>query len=403
MALLVSLCEMRRQNDLQLFAVHVNHGLRESASMDEAFCQALCAALNVPLTCRKVQIRHKSNLEAEARKARYAAFYEAMADTQAEMLALAHHMDDQAETVVMHLLYGAGAAGLGGMHEKSGCLWRPFLRLRRAELHGYLWERGFSWREDESNADTAYTRNFIRAQVMPALEACAPEAVKAIGRTAEIVQAEDDFLNGLADAWLSENASTTHFAFLLAEPLQNQHAALQRRIIRRYGVNLGVEIDFQQTERLCNMLKGSSGTVENLPGDWHAFRSKTRLHFFNDHKGADALKCVRGKMAIDDASGLSAPLYYQPLPQMHFHDLQLRTRKQGDYIQPFGMTGRKSLKEYMIDHGVDRPFRDAWPLVCTGSEVLWVVGIGASEKLRVNDQNAPQHQLIFSGLLPDHL
>lgn len=399
-ALLVSLCELRREHELTLFAVHVNHGLRKNATLDEAFCKKLCSMLDVPLICKKVEIPGKSNVEAEARKVRYAAFREAMASTQAEMLALAHHLDDQAETVVMHLLYGAGASGLGGMRENRMALWRPFLQLRRAEVQQYLLELGYSWREDESNADTAFTRNRIRVQIMPALEACAPEAVRAIGRTAEIVQAEDDYLNQLADEWIANNASKSRFAFLLVEPLCQQHLALQRRILRRYALIRGIDIDFRLTESLRAMLEGKKGAIENLPDDWHAFRSKTRLHFFCDRLPA---ACVQGKLSVDEVSGSSASLYSQPLPQSQLHDLQLRTRRPGDFIHPFGMKGKKSLKEYMIDHSVDRPFRDAWPLICRGSEVLWVIGIGASEKLRVSDRDMPAHRLIFSGLLPDHL
>ena len=102
----------------------------------------------------------------------------------------------------------------------------------------------------------------------------------------------------------------------------------------------------------------------------------------------------------DDCS--ASPSLKQLFPPEQADNLELRTRKNGDYIQPFGMLGTKSLKEYMIDHDLDRPFRDAWPLVCRGKEVLWVIGIGASEKLRVHE-GEQSLQLIYKGDLPDEL
>ncbi len=399
MALLVCLCELLQEKGTRVFAVHVNHGLRESAASDEAFCEELCRKLAVPLICSSVHIHGKNNVEAKARAARYAAFHEAMERVSANALALAHHADDQAETVVMHLLYGAGAAGLGGMHEYHNGVWRPFLKLRRAELHDCLKALGMTWREDESNADIIYTRNRIRAQVIPRMEKIAPEAVRTIGKTAEIMRSEDDYLNVLADEWLKENASDSQFPFILTEPLRNQHTALQRRIIRRYAGNYGVELDFQQTERVRSLLDQTAGAVENLPQGGQVLRTKTRLHFLN----GKACQVTMGTLLVDEVPDTAHPLLMQPLPEDQLQNLQLRTRQKGDYIQPFGMQGKKPLKEYMIDHGIDRPFRDAWPLICRGQEVLWVIGIGASEKLRVNENTAPEHKLIFSGYLPDHV
>lgn len=398
-ALLVSLRELSRKEGFQLFAVHVNHGLRAQAAADENFCRELCLKLNIPLICTAVKIEGKSNLEAKARRARYAAFAEAVKQTQADVLSLAHHADDQAETVIMHLLYGAGSAGLGGMHACRNGVWRPFLQLRRAELRQYLQEQGITWVEDESNADVSFTRNHIRSLVTPCLEACAPEAVRTIGRTAEILRAEDDFMNQLADEWLKAHASKTRCPFVMSAPLQTRHPALQRRILRRYAEMLGLQLDFQQTERLRHLLDKKDGSMVNLPQNGRALKSENRLHFLLEEKSAQNL----GVLAIDHGEKNNTPVLCQAVPADQMHDLQLRTRKARDYIQPFGMQGTKSLKEYMIDHGMDRPFRDSWPLVCRGSEVMWVIGVGASEKLRVPEGAASEHQLIYSGFLPDHV
>ena len=397
-ALLLSLCELRKETALHLYAVHVNHGLRETAERDAVFCRKLCSQLNVPLTVEYIQIAVKSNIEAAAREMRYDVFFREMNRRSAQVLALAHHLDDQAETVIMHMLYGAGGTGLGGMHPINGRIWRPFLQLRRNDLRAYLSSKEQLWCEDESNTDIAFTRNRIRSQIIPALEACSAEAVAAIGRTAQILRDEDACLNSLADEWLDTYAAKGAFHFLMIEPFVKQHAALQRRILRRYLLKFGVLTDFEQTERIRMLAAASSGTIENLPGNGYAFRSKMRLHFVTEQ--VVCREKVPGTLRIDNDDAI-LPLK-QPLPPEQAENLQLRTRRTGDYIQPFGMQGKKPLKEYMIDHGVDRPFRDAWPLVCRGNEVLWVVGIGASEKWRVHE-GAQSLQLIYQGNLPDQL
>lgn len=398
-ALLVSLCELRREWAVQLFAVHVNHGLRENAALDEAFCRALCEKLSVPLDVVRVQIEGTGNIEAKAREARYNAFAAVKEKTGAEMLALAHHLDDQAETMLLHLLYGTGAAGLGGMHECANGVWRPFLKLRRKDLQAYLTMQNAAWREDESNADAAFTRNRIRGQIIPVLEAEAPETVRSMGRTADILRDEDACLNNIAETWIAAHASRSGFAFLPAASLKKEHPALQRRILRRYASRLEIVLDFAQTERLRKLLNVQSGETENLPGGWRALRSKTRLHFLPDAETDHLKNMALGALSADTVCEGFSPRCIQPVPAHEMHDLEIRTRRMGDYIQPFGMQGRKTLKEYFIDHGVDRPFRDAWPLVCRGSEVLWVIGVGASEKLRVyaDDEN----KLIYAGNLPD--
>jgi len=400
-ALLLSLCELRGQGVLKLHAVHVNHNLRENAADDEAFCRNLCKNLDVPLTVKRVNVPRTGSLEAAARQARYTAFAEAMRSCGAKVLALAHHADDQAETMVMHLLYGAGTTGLCGMREMSGSVWRPFLTLRRNQLREYLAAFGQAWREDESNQDAAFTRNRIRAQVMPVLEACGNACVESMGRTAVILQNEDDYLNGIADEWLAMYASASSFPFIMAEELKALHAAVQRRVIRRYALKLGITLDYASTELVRGILEAENGTIDNLPENWRVMKCAKRLHFLPPEGSAHEQESPKGELLVISGEAPKDAAYYHQVPKEQAHDLYLRTRRSGDFIQPFGMHGTKSLKEYMIDIGLDRPLRNAWPLVCRGSEVLWVIGLGASEKLRVVSSEQDAMKLIFTGNLPD--
>lgn len=399
-ALLVCLCELRKTKGFSLHAVHVNHGLRTAAAQDEAYCIQLCERLNVPLVRETVSISGTGNIEARAREARYAAFGRAMSASKCRVIALAHHMDDQAETLLLHLLYGTGSTGLGGMKEKNGSVWRPFLKIRRSQLQNFLSANGFEWREDESNCDPAFTRNRIRATVLPSIEACSPDAVQGMSRTADILQAEDEYLALQAESWLKKYASDSRYAFLMTEPLAHEHPAMQRRIIRRYAQHLSLSLDFIQTERVREMIQSeNAGTTDNLPGGWQVFRSRERLHFLHPEK---INRFIPGEFQIGEEIPNDAR-HSHLIPLKEACGLTLRTRRTGDVIQPFGMQGKKPLKEYMIDRSIDKPFRDGWPLVCRGNEVLWVIGVGASEKLRVKETEDQVKHLIYLGKLPDEI
>ena len=146
--LLRALRTLREETPFELRVVHVNHGLRENAALDETFCRELCAKWHIPLAVFHVQVDSHGSTEDAARRARYAAFEQAMPAGQAAVLALAHHMDDQAETVLMHLIYGSGMAGLSGMRELSGAFWRPLLSVRRTQIRDALTALHQPWRED---------------------------------------------------------------------------------------------------------------------------------------------------------------------------------------------------------------------------------------------------------------
>ena len=402
-ALLRILHALRAQEGTDISAVHVNHGLRDAADREEIFCESLCAALNVPFIVKHVHVASRGSIEEAAREARYHAFHEAMNALGAGTLALAHHADDQAETLLLHLFYGAGADGLGGMAEYRENVWRPFLSQRRETLKEALLELGQSWCEDESNADTAFTRNYLRANVLPAIENRFPQAVLSAARAAEILREENSFIAGQCSLWLKANASNGKWPFILAAPLEKEHVALQRRILRCFAARQGIQLAFSHVEALRQLLAAPAGAVCNLPDGWHALRTNERLHFLNpdtsdprQQYAAEQLTVSRKKQGMGDGR------LTQAIPCALFASAVLRTRLPGDWIIPFGMEGRMKLKNFMIDRKIDRPFRADWPLLCIGGEVLWVIGVGVSEHLRINESDRAVY-VTFSGALPDDI
>src|SRR6185436_5787083 len=172
----VLLHRLRENSKARLRAIHVHHGLSPNADAWTQFCRKLCKQLKISLTVRRVSVRRAGKgLEAAARAARYEVFKKEKAD----VIALAHNLDDQAETVLMNLLRGAGARGASGMPEHSRIgrkvLWRPFLGKTRKEILAYARKHKLDWIEDESNANEALTRNFIRRRVGPLLEQKYPQ------------------------------------------------------------------------------------------------------------------------------------------------------------------------------------------------------------------------------------
>lgn len=401
-ALLCALSVLQSERFLQCAAIYVNHGLRPEALEEEKFCQRLCAKKGIPLQIMKVQVDRHGSLEAAARDARYSAFAKAMQTQQADVLALAHHMDDQAETVLMHLMYGAGADGLGGMPEYRFPIWRPLLGLRRQELHAALREIGQCWCEDASNADEAFRRNYIRRRVLPVMEEGYPQTVRALTRTADIVREENDLLRQMAAEWLGRHQPIIPWLYLPVGLLLRQHTAMQRRLLRMFvAEHCAIELDFSAVEQLREILHSNGEQHRNLPGGWHAAVSDDRLHFLPPQ---DQGAFQWDQMLLDRKpfSGfLGDGRFSQAMPKELADQTVLRAKRPGDRIQPFGMQGHMKIKDYFSARQIAPAFRSQWPLLCLKSDVLWVPGVGASERVRVHDAKTEDAVLLsFLAKLP---
>lgn len=389
--------DLRENLGFELSCVHVNHGLRKNADEDEQFAAEFCQKLGLLLTIKHVSVSSKGNLEANAREARYLAFYEAKAETQADCLVLAHHMDDQIETVFMRLMYGAGPTGLAAMREYSNGIWRPLLHIRRSELITYLKCHSISWREDESNRDTRFLRNAIRHKLLPVLEELSPVSIVNIAKTSLIFSDEEDYWNSFSLDWLYQRASlNSSNTFLNLYDFDTLHIAAKRRILRSFCFVLDLKLDMNQVERLVWLAEGSMQNSINLPQSVKAFRSAERLHLILPKKKLLNLGSVQetnceklGDRRIEafDAKDLVKAIVRYRLP--------------GDRITPLGMSGSQSLNKYLIDRKMDRPFRDHWPLLAIEGEVLWVIGFGIAQTAAITHETKHIDKLAYIGHLPD--
>ncbi|MDI6748207.1 MAG: tRNA lysidine(34) synthetase TilS [Rhodocyclaceae bacterium] len=240
-----------RQRTFNIAALHVHHGLSPFADQWDAFCSDYCQQLHVPYANVRVEVERSSRdgLEAAARRARHAVF----AAAEADWFMLAHQRDDQAETLLFNLLRGSGIAGVAAMREQSGRLLRPMLGISRDAIERYVLRHQLEWCEDESNADTRYSRNFLRRSILPALTLRFPATTKNLAAAASRFAEAHDMLDELAIADLG--ASVAEF------PLSLQKLAVlsepRARNLLRYllaGQNVQIPSEARLREALRQML-----------------------------------------------------------------------------------------------------------------------------------------------------
>ena len=277
MALLRLLSELGEEAGFRVAAAHFNHRLRPAADRDEAFVRDWCAGAGIPLTCgggdaAAFARRAGVSLEDGARQLRYRFLEEAADRMGAAYIATAHHREDNAETVLLHLLRGAGPQGLGGIPPVRGRIIRPLLEASRAEIDGYVDRSGLPYVEDESNRDVRFTRNRLRLEILPLLEEIAPGCAGRIASAAALLREEDAHLRREAEALVPEAADG---AVALPVPvLYGQDSPIRRRLVRTMGRRLGAELTRAQTEAVLSL---RSGGCLDLPQGLCAVRRPHRL------------------------------------------------------------------------------------------------------------------------------
>jgi len=437
-AMLHALAALRREKGFRLAAVHVEHGLRGKDSQEDAdFVTSLCGELDVLLRVYHARLSGGMGgpgAENRARQARRWFFRVAMEDVKADALLLAHHRDDQAETVLMRLLRGAGAAGLSGMRSitpfGSGVLLRPFLSVSQKELRSALHRNGLSYRDDFSNDEPCCLRNQLRLRAMPLFTACQPKASQHMAQTAAQLQWDEDCLISMAEESLrAGRVSWPGVLALRCASLQTLPKAVLLRVLRmwvhgalfpgRAGTAAGSVADCAGNRRGSSASEQALSLADslhlyhlalgrgrmNLPQGLQAVHTGSFLHLLRQDGGSlmpfqnappqrimpqpgeyclgphvFRLNPFRGAPPAD-LGHTALPLCEALLSQGPI----LRYAQPGDRIHPFGAEGSKALRRYFTDRKVDRPFRSAWPVVALGSDLLWVAGVGAGEATRFPD------------------
>ena len=276
MALLHILTRLSAELDIRVAAAHFNHCLRPAADRDEQFVRDWCRDHAIPFYAGRGDVRAAQSgtgIEDAARTLRYQFLEETARKISADYIATAHHREDNAETVLLHLLRGSGPQGLCGIPPVRGRIIRPLLEASRAEIDAYLLENQIPHVEDETNRDPVYTRNRIRSEVLPLLEQISPGSTARIAAAAALLRDEDACLQ--AEAGVLVPVPEEDGSVILPVPvLKRQDIAIQRRLVRSMAQRLGVTLTCRQTEAVLSL---GSGRLFRLPGNVEAVRLPHRL------------------------------------------------------------------------------------------------------------------------------
>ncbi len=418
---------------------HFNHMLRgEAADEDERFCQALAVRLSLAFDAGRGDVgaaarRLGTSVEDAGRRLRYEFLDRARERARATHVALGHTRDDQAETVLMNLLRGAGTLGLGGMPVSRDAFVRPLIDCGHRELVEYVGEAGMAFREDLSNLDRRHLRNRIRHDLVPALEQIVPTAREALARAAESARADADYLDDLAASRLAEIAGQVSGPGMVldAAALGSLPIALARRvaILALRQASGGRFVGFGQAERLLALARGSLRGPAALPGVRASVTAAGRLLLVpslgRGRAGEPVIPSPRtffreslsipGEALLEGGLTLSSELRPAGADPVGFavsvsdgrtsvvdadlvSGLSVRFRRPGDRVRPLGLVGHKKLQDFFVDRRVPRGERDRVPLVVDRDDrIVWVAGYAISEDFRVSGRTRAVVTLTLRG------
>ncbi len=411
----------KSKNPFEIAVLHFNHQLRGQASnADEKFVRNLAREFKLAFYLGTADVsaaakRAKRNLEDAGRRERYAFFANKIAQGHVGCVATAHTMDDQAETVLAHILRGTGLAGLGGVHAISGGVVRPLLGLRRADLRRYLKSRKQPWREDATNRDVSRTRARIRTKLIPLLERQFQErVVEHLAQLAEHAREDEAFIDAAARESVHKILSSDGPIRVRVGDLTGPEvpAALRGRVVRQIVHRCKVRAGELSSAHVANVLEfalhGGNGKRLQLPGGVEVRRERDMLQFrratassaeensaiIYEHSIAltgpsttvalPLLNCAFRFRTIDwlgergETSKKRWAMDCARLTQGASGQLLLRNWRAGDRLQPAGRSRVYKLKRLLNAQGISRWERNGWPVLASSGEVLWSRGIGVA-------------------------
>lgn len=404
--LLFVLLELRKQIGFEIIAVHVNHQLRgEDALRDEEYVRNLCEKEHIPCEIYRKNVeliakKRKQSLEEAGRNVRKEAFQEAFHQYRATKIALAHHKNDNVETLIMNLARGSGLKGLGGIKPVNGTFIRPLLCLQRKEIEEYLKSRGIAYCTDLTNASDDYTRNRIRNHIIPLLEeGVNSQAVEHISETMENLCRLQEYLEQETQKYYRLSVTEGDKTCLISkEKLESVPKALQGNVIKNALAKLaGAEKDIhlQHIRKLEELMEKQPGKTVNLPYQITAKRCYEGVRLLRGKNAEEAMEEVPidfsedGEIRINDIRLSYRTMMPKEIKEKQFEKsytkcfdydiikdtgIVVRTRRAGDYIT-IDKNGRKQkLKSYFINEKIPQEERDHILLLAAGNHILWVIG-----------------------------
>lgn len=406
LCLLDILNELSKKYGGKIVAAHLNHNWRgEESLQDEINCKKFCEKAEIVFVSETSEGLPKT--EISAREARYEFFLKTARKYPNSSIFTAHSRTDNAETIIYRIIKGTGINGLQGIPTKRMLeeisVFRPLLSVSRNEIEDYCRSKGLIANIDSSNFDISYKRNFIRQKIMPLFDEINFHAEKSITSLAKIAQSENNIVNEYLsqirkEIFVEEKINTEKFLNLSTD--------VQKKLIYDICLEQNLDYDSRKVENILEFIAenahSKSGSRFSLTNNLWLFVNSKEIYLITQTK-ADENTCEIsitqegeytiigcGKaFSLKKYEGDTTPKFpnenalfaYVNLPS--FDNLTVRTRRDGDFITPFGMNGSMKLKKYLNLKGVPQHEKDGLILLCSGSEVLWVAGVGLSNKLKV--------------------
>jgi len=424
------------RSEYPVVVAHFNHHLRSQASHDAQMVADLAENWGLPFTFGEGDTEtyaqeHHLSIEDAARELRYRFLFEQAAHYDVQAVAVAHTADDQVETMLMHLLRGAGLDGLTGMPvyalpnpwSVSIPLVRPLLSTWRDEIEAYCIEHELIPVIDESNADTTYFRNRLRHTLIPDLETYIPGLRARLWQTADLLAADRNVLDELTNTiWreMLQEKDSGYVVFLIA-PFQQQPLGVQRRLIRKAVAYLrpgARDLDFAMVQRVIDFFAAPTSTRQiDIGLGLSAFLEDRKLIIANWDADLPSVEWPQIKVEVvlpipgevdlgngwklqaeivEDFESVQDMVCANDNPFRAWIDLgnrqprlNIRPRRAGDRFHPLGMAGQsQKLSDFMVNQKIPQRARAGWPLVCAGDEIVWVPRYRLDETYRVTSQSA---------------
>lgn len=407
-ALFHILFRLREELELALYISHLNHMFRgDEARTDARWVASLARKFDIPSIIEDINvpaymIEHNLPAQVAARQVRYQFYRRVAAENGCSRVALGHHADDQAETILINLIRGAGTSGLKGIPPvREDFFVRPLIEARRKQIESYCLLQGLSYRQDSSNLKPVYTRNRVRMELIPLLEKkYNPAVVASLNRLAGIMREENDHMEAAAEKALER--ITIHAVpgevWLSLQDLTDISPALLRRILRMVYRRMAGESrtpDYEHVEKALALLDGSLPARLVWPSGILLFKRYGRLEITKSGAREDVPyycyplnipgetyipetgMCIESE--IMDIINAPDPMTLPPgevlLDQAKlFGPVAVRRRRNGDLFWPLGFKGTIKLKKFLIDRKIPREERDFIPLITSGEEIVWAAG-----------------------------
>lgn len=403
MLLLYYLNELRKDYKFKLSVLHINHGWRGKESDNEQqICEDFCKKYSIDFYCEKLNSNIKKN-ENSARIARYDLFNKYAENLKATAILTAHNSSDVVETFIYRLAKGMGTVGAKSIPEVRNAIhckiYRPLINVSSKVIRKECENLDLKYNVDSSNNNNKYKRNLIRNKIIPMLEEINPNMESSVLNFIENIKSHENLIENYYDKNVENVISNNK---IITSEFMNFSYDIKRIIIYKYLKNNNIEPEkdliirlIKQIEENINKPNGKKYSIKNTEN------SKDKIYFFCSKKECYIVNNKEIKIEIVKFK----KEFFPPIKVYEYKGekipkskdckavvnkqalkfpMEIRTRRTGDLIQPFSHNSIIKLKDYFIDKKIPEHKRDEIPLLCSGKEVLWVIGVGISEKLRAN-------------------